>query len=174
MLLTTLVIGSLAKETVLAMAGYYILFCRRDKQYPLKAVLLVISSMIVYFGVRLLVLGGGMHYRDVSGVTLAHLRLNFGDHRWPIVFALTAGAYVPVVALGWKNLPVSLKQESLFLLVVLFVSSAEFSWLAESRNFMPLVFVLATASGRILASFRDTPIGQPLEEAPSTLSATPV
>ncbi len=51
-LLTTLVIGALAKESVLAMAGYYVLFGRKDKQYPAKVAVLVVCCTAVYFGVR--------------------------------------------------------------------------------------------------------------------------
>src|SRR5208283_1697756 len=57
-LLTTLVIGALAKESVLAMAGYYALFGRKDKHYPIKVAGLLVCCAAVYLGVRMLVLGG--------------------------------------------------------------------------------------------------------------------
>jgi hypothetical protein len=43
-----------------------------------------------------------------------------------------------------------------FLIPVLFVSSAFFSWLAESRNFMPVVIVLAVATGYLLTHWAAT------------------
>ncbi len=51
-LLTTLIIGSLAKETVLALSGFYVLFCRREKRYSIKAVVLCAASLATFFAVR--------------------------------------------------------------------------------------------------------------------------
>jgi hypothetical protein len=148
--ISALVIGSLAKETVLAIAGYYILFRRRDENYGIKAGTLLASVLLVYFGVRLFVLGGSMNYRQVSGVAVDHIWANLRDGRWPAVFLLTGGALVPFLVLAWKDTPNRLKWLTFYLLFVLFPSSLMFSWLAESRNFMPLAFVLAVISGRYL------------------------
>jgi hypothetical protein len=149
-LLTTLVIGALAKESVLAMAGYYVLFGRKDKQYPAKVAVLVVCCTAVYFGVRVFVLGGFMGYKDISGVTIEHVIRNLSDSRWHYVFLLTACALTPMLALGWKQTPVTLRRLALYLIAVLFVSSAFFSWLVETRNFMPAVIVLAVATGYLL------------------------
>jgi hypothetical protein len=157
LLLSTLIIGSLAKETVLAMTGYYVLFCRKERNYLLKAVTLCLASAIAYYGVRLLVLKGNMHYGQVSGVTLSHVSENWHDVRWPPLFLLTAGALMPFLAFDWKKTPLSLKRQAVFLLPVLFISSLFFSWLRESRNFMPLAFVLAVSAGTYLSRhFTDT------------------
>src|SRR5579875_1726810 len=56
--LTALVIGSLAKETVLALAGYYVLFQRRESHYLPKALLACGASAAAYLGVRALVVHG--------------------------------------------------------------------------------------------------------------------
>ncbi len=160
LLLTTLVIGSLAKETVLAMAGYYILFCRKEKRYPLKAATICLVSVGVYLGVRLFVLHGSMQYQQASGVTLEHVRENWQDLNWRIPFLLTVCALLPFLALDWKRTPPSLRRQALYLLPVLFISSLFFSWLREARNFMPLVFVLAVVAGRYLSrQSTDTPEG---------------
>ena len=66
-LLTTLLIGSLAKETVLAMAGYYLLFHQKERYYFAKAALVCLGSAIFFFGVRLAVLKGNMQYGQISG-----------------------------------------------------------------------------------------------------------
>ena len=150
-LLTTLLIGSLAKETVLAMAGYYVLFRRQEKGYVVKSALLVGLSLAVYFGVRFFVLHGAMSYQQTSGVGLDHVLENWRDPEWRIPFLLTACALLPFLAVGWKQTAVSLKRQALFLLPVLFLSSLFFSWLRESRNFMPLVFVTSV----IAASFME-------------------
>ncbi|MDQ2843209.1 MAG: hypothetical protein M3Y72_19660 [Acidobacteriota bacterium] len=152
-LLTTILLGSLAKETVLAMAGYYVLFCRKDAHYPAKSVTLCLSSLATYFGVRFWVLHGAMQYKQVSGVTPAHVWINWRSGRWFPLFCLSVGALLPFLILAWKRTPAVLKQQVLFLLPVLFISGLFFSWLDETRNFMPLVFVLAVVAGNYLQSF---------------------
>ncbi len=147
-LLTTLLIGSLAKETVLALFGYYILFCRKERNYGIKASVLSVASLVVYFGVRMYVLKGTIQYKEVSGVSSGHILLNWQGLDWPVLFVLTGCAYLPFLVIGWKKIPLSLKRMVFFLLPVLFISSLLFSWLSESRNFMPLVFVLAAVTAR--------------------------
>ena len=150
-LLATLIIGSLAKETVLAMSGFYVLFCRKQSNYLLKAIVLCLASLAIYFGVRLFVLHGAMQYQQISGVDTSHVRANWVDIRWHRLFFLTAGAYLPFLALGWKSTPASLKRMVLYLIPVLFVSSLVFSWLREARNWMPAVFVTSVIAGRYLS-----------------------
>ena len=153
LLLTTLVIGSLAKETVLAAAGYYVLFCRREPRFVSKAAGLVAACAAACFGVRAFVLAGAGQYRyeQVSGVAPGHLWANLAGGRWFPLFLLTAGALMPFLVLDWKETPLRLKQLVFFLLPVLFLSSALFGWLYEARNFMPLVIVLAVIAGRFLS-----------------------
>ena len=150
-LLATLVIGSLAKESVLAMTGYYLLFCRKENKYPLKAIGLCGATAAAYLGVRMLVLKGNLHYGQVSGVTIGHVGENWLDPQWKPVFLLTAAALLPFLALAWKETPLSLKRQASFLLAALFLSSLFFSWLREARNFMPLVVVLSVIAGRYWA-----------------------
>ncbi len=154
LLLTTLVIGSLAKETVLALTGYYLLFCRREPRFVSKAVALAAACGTAYFGVRAFVLDGigPYRYEQVSGVAPGHLWANLTGGRWFPLFILTAGALMPFLVLNWKETPLRLKQLVLFLLPVLFASSALFGWLYEARNFMPLVIVLAVIAGSYLSA----------------------
>lgn len=149
-LVTTLLIGSLAKETVLAMAGYYVLFRRQEKDYAMKAAVLSGLSLAAYFGVRFFVLHGTMSYQQTSGVGLDHVLDNWRDPEWRMPFLLTACALLPFLAVGWKQTAVSLTRQALFLLPVLFVSSLFFSWLREARNFMPLVFVTSVMAAGFL------------------------
>ncbi|HEY5177786.1 MAG TPA: hypothetical protein VII95_19715 [Terriglobales bacterium] len=150
LLLTTLVVGSLAKETVLAMSGYYVLFCWKEKNYLLKAITLCVASVGIYLGVRMLVLQGNLHYGQISGTPPNMVSLNWHDSRWPEGLLLTVGAFVPFLVLGWRDTPRSLKRLALFLFPVLFTSGLFFSFLVEMRNFMPLVFVLAVIAARYL------------------------
>jgi hypothetical protein len=146
-LFTTLIIGAFAKESVLAMAGFYVLFGRKDKRYPLRVAVLVPCCAAAYLGTRVWLLGGMMKYKNISGVGIENLMINLGDQRWRYVVALTAGALMPILALGWKQTPMFLRRLALYLAPVLFVSSAFFSYIKETRNFMPLVIVLAVVAG---------------------------
>jgi hypothetical protein len=101
------------------------------------------------------VLKGDIHYSQVSGVGRAHILSNLSPHLWPPVFLLTAGAFLPFLALNWGRTQLSLKRQVAFLLPVLFVSSLVFSNLYETRNFMPLVFVLAVVAGQYLFGCND-------------------
>lgn len=173
LLLTTLVIGALAKETVLAMAGYYLLFCRQERRYRLQAAALCVVSVAVYFGVRLYVLHGSMNYNQTSGVTLEHVVTNWrsgGIGDWHAPFLLTACALLPFLALNWKQTPRSLKRQVFFLFPVLFISSLFFSWLHEARNYMPLVFVLAV----VAANYFTPQSGDPLPKIDSERKETAV
>jgi hypothetical protein len=92
-----------------------------------------------------------MHYRDISGVSLEHISISWNNtETWIVPFLLTAGALIPFLAVGWRETPPALKHTALFLLPVLFVSNLVFGWLDESRNFMPVVFVLAVIAARTL------------------------
>ena len=153
-LLTTLLIGSLAKETVLGLLGYYVLFCRGEKHYEVKAALLTAVSVSFYYGVRLYVLHGAMGYKQVSNVSLSHAAINFGLSNWRPHLLIAVGAYVPFLILGWKMTAPPLKRLALYLFPVLFISSLLFSWLNEARNFMPLVFVLAVVAGHYFNSLQ--------------------
>jgi hypothetical protein len=151
LLLTTLLLGALAKETVLAMAGYYVLFCWKEKGYVVKAITLCLASAGVYVGVRMLVLHGNMHYAQISGAPPDMVSRNWFDPHWPSALLLTVGGFLPFLFFAWRDTPSSLKRLVLFLFPVLFTSGLFFSFLKETRNFMPLVFVLAVITGRYLA-----------------------
>jgi hypothetical protein len=147
-LLTTLLLGSLAKETILALCGFYAVFQGRTGKDAGRAVLLCSLCLAFFFGVRTLVLHGGMHYEQISGPGPRHVLENWRDSKWQKLFALTGGIYLPFVVLGWNRAPLLLKRLLLFLLPVIFVSSLFFSWLSETRNWMPVVFVSAVITAR--------------------------
>ncbi|MDQ2711366.1 MAG: hypothetical protein M3Y24_03865 [Acidobacteriota bacterium] len=174
-LLTTLILGSLAKETVLAMAGSYILFCRRDREYLVKAAALCVGVIGAFAGVRMFVLRKASQYKyeQVSGVSLAHLSANWHNGRWQAVLFLTVGVMTPFLVLAWRETPLALKRQVLFLFPVLFISSLFFSWLNEARNYMPVVFILAVVAGNYFghvlsypAALKDSLL--PLKAAEST------
>jgi hypothetical protein len=136
---------------VLALAGYYVLFRRKERNYWLKAITLCVASVAVYLGVRMLVLHGSMNaYSQISLAPPNMPSINWHDSRWPTGLLLTVGGFVPFLVLSWRETPNSLKYLALFLFPVLFASGLFFSFLVEMRNFMPLVFVLAVIAARYL------------------------
>jgi len=151
-LITTVLLGSLAKESVLALAVYYILFRGKEKGYRWKAAAMFAGAAAIFAGVRWAVLGGPLRYAQVSGGPPHLVRFNLTDGRWPVLFLLTAGAFLPFLVLGWKETPATLQRLALFLLPVLWLSSTFFGFLAETRNFMPVVFVLAVVAARQLSA----------------------
>jgi hypothetical protein len=163
-LLTTLVIGSLAKETVLALSGYYVLFGRTQKHYLLKAACLVAAALACYLGVRYYVLHSSMQYQDISGVNAAHMLENLRDKRWPEVVALTLLGPIYFLVLSWKDTPASLKRLYFYLVISLLVSSVGFSWLVETRNFVPAVIVLSVIAGRFCAGSLDSGKSRPIAD----------
>jgi hypothetical protein len=101
------------------------------------------AGLAVYIGVRAWVLQGDLHYARISGVDEGFYAINWQDSRWPPQLLCTVGPLVPFAVLAWQRAPRPLRWLTLYLAVVLFVSSLLFSWLVETRNFMPLVAVLA-------------------------------
>lgn len=149
-LLLTVLIGALAKETVLAMAGYYGLLHWRNRRYWPKAAALLGIAFTFYFGVRIAVLHGTPNYSQISGVSLGHVTENLRQRAWHLPLLFTVGTYLPFVVLAFRTTSAQLQILAGYLAVVLFVSSALFSWLIEVRNFMPLVVVLALITAQYL------------------------
>ncbi|HEY3742079.1 MAG TPA: hypothetical protein VGL53_19640, partial [Bryobacteraceae bacterium] len=157
LLVAAIGIGSMAKESVLALVVYYAIFKRGEPRHLIKSATLFAVAGVSFLGARLLVLGGSwMRYDQISGVTLKDFPLNWHDPLWPGVFILTACAFTPVLVLYWKETPLELKRLALFLLPVLAVTNMVISWMRESRNFMPVVFVFAVIAARAIV-----PVGAP-------------
>lgn len=142
-LLLAVTIGCLAKETVIAMAGYYVLFRWREKSYIWKGAILVVASVAVYELARIWVLHGLPSYRQISGVGSEHIATNWdGYSEWFPGLVYTVGIFVPFVIAGWEKSPWSLRSLALYWFPVLFISGLVFSWLREARNFVPLSAIL--------------------------------
>ena len=142
-LLLTVTIGCLAKEAIVAMAGYYALFRWREQSYFTKLAVLILAPVAVCGFVRVLVLKQFPGYEQVSGVDSNHSSLNwilFSE--WFPALLYTAGIFVPFVVAGWRKSPWTLRSLTIFWFPVLFFSGLYFSWLRESRNFVPLSALL--------------------------------
>jgi hypothetical protein len=142
-LLLTVMIGCLAKETIVAMAGYYAFFRGRERSHIWKGIILALAALAVCVVARVWVLHGILNYKQISGVTPDHVTANWKDYsRWLPGLLYTVGIFVPFIVAGWRKSPWTLRSLALYLFPVLFLSSLFFSWLREARNFMPLVAVL--------------------------------
>lgn len=157
-LVLTLFVGSLAKETVLVMAGFYALFRRGERGWLVKSATLTALAVGAYLGVRLFVLRGMPAYEQISGVGLSHVGTNLASPHWfPLIF-YTIGVFVPFAALTWTSLPRLLRQTIAYTFVTITGSSLLYSWLSETRNLVPVVIPLAVATAGWLASeFGDRP-----------------
>jgi hypothetical protein len=121
-----------AKETVLVLSGFYVLFYRRQANYLLKATILCAATPGTYFAVRVFVLHGSMQYHQISNVSLGHVSENLLPDKWVLHTLITLCSYLPFLILAWKDTPLSLKRLILYLLPVLFLSSLFFGWLNET------------------------------------------
>ena len=149
-LLTTLLLGTLAKESVIAMAGYYVLFRRKDRNYWWKSAALCLGSLAVCLGIRLAILHVDVKFTNISGLPPNFVLVNLRDSRWPTVTGMTLGAYLPFLLFGWRKIPRELRLLAAFVAAALFLSNLFLSWMHEIRNLMPGVFVLAVVAVRCI------------------------
>ena len=142
-LLLAVTIGCLAKETIVAMAGYYVLFRWCEKSFLWKSALLIVASVAVYAMARIAVLRGLPGYEQISGVGSEHILNNWNDYgNWLPGLLYTLGIFVPFVIAGWQKSPWTLRTLAIYWLPVLLVSGLFFSWLREARNYVPLAAIL--------------------------------
>ena len=142
-LLLSIMIGCLAKESIVAMAGYYAFFRGREKSHWWKTILLVFASVAVCAITRVWVLRGVPNYEQISAVGPEHVAVNWNNYSlWLPGLLYTVSIFTPFVFAGWQKTPWTLRSLAVYLFPVLFLSSLIFSWLREARNFMPLVAVL--------------------------------
>jgi hypothetical protein len=161
-LVLTVAIGCLAKETIVAMAGYYLLFRWRDKLYLWKSVFLILASMGVYAIARISVLHGLPAYEQISGVGSEQVSQNWNDYaRWVPGLLYTLGVFVPFVIAGWQKSPWNLRSLAIYWFPVLFLSGLFFSWLREVRNFVPVAAILVILTVyHLLPGEREESIGK--------------
>jgi hypothetical protein len=170
-LLLALLIGSLAKETVLGMAGYFVLFQRSEPRYPLKSTLLVGLALGAYFGVRAVVLRGVPAYAQISGVGFEHVLTNLHSKHWFELTFYSVGLFVPFLALAWRSTAVSLRRTIVYTFVMITASSLLYSWLAETRNLLPVAVPLAVVTAGHLLGWRPSAGEAPPEQPGGELQA---
>jgi hypothetical protein len=150
----TALVGVMAKESILVMPIYYLLFRRNDAWHWTRGLLLVAATFALAIAIRWIV-GARAEFEHISATTENHFLTNLADYsQWGRQLASTLGVFIPFVVIGWKDTPRDLKSLIVFLAPCLLISSLFFSWLREARNYMPLVAVLAVCTARVLGEDR--------------------
>jgi hypothetical protein len=160
----TVFIGIMAKESILAMCVYYLLFRIKDKGYLPKAIFLLGVSAAIVALIRLWVVPGENFannvfvIQDLGGTALPHLAKHVGNFSrwWPQVLCVV-GIFVPFLILAWKTTDTRLRNLAAFLLVTLLLSNFLFSWPNETRNLIPAVVPLALIAANYLLEKAKTP-----------------
>jgi hypothetical protein len=147
-------LGVLAKETVVLMVpAYWACYWRRPVAF-LRACVLGAVCVAAFLGARL-PLGWQPGAKNMNGTERLMIQDNLGigepmynpaaprSHNYlhPAVFV---GTFLPFVAWHWRRTDRRLKALFLVLTPLLLLSNLCFGWMYESRNYMPLVPLLAT------------------------------
>lgn len=153
-----IVIGALAKESVVALAGLYLLARWPDLRW--RAAIALVAGLLVVWLVRLYVYAGApVDTNTLSGVPLGHVLENLRRERFWLWFpqlGLTIGVFLPFLALAWPRVPRDLRILAGGLSLILPLTSLRFSWLYEARNYVPAVIPLAiVTAGHLLGELRE-------------------
>jgi hypothetical protein len=169
LLAASLVLGVWAKETVMLMVPvYWACHWRGGLRPALKTGLVGAACVAAFLAVRL-PYGWYPGYETMNGTDRLMVLDNLGigephyasaapawqNFLQPAVFVVP---FLPFIAWGWRRLDGRLKAICLVLPPLLLLSSLCFSWLYESRNYMPLLPVLATAALGAVPRGRRPPI----------------
>ena len=157
---TALFVGILAKESIVVMAVYFLLFRRKEEYRLPKTLFLFIVSAAIILSIRLwIVPAAATPFNDVfvlgnlRGRWLFFLSSNFGKYnQWVWQMLFTIGIFVPFLILAWKSAAQNIRSLAVFLLTVLLLSNIGFSWLTETRNLLPAVIPLALITSDYLLS----------------------
>ena len=155
-LAAALALGVMAKETaVLVVPAYLACYWRRGVRTWATTLGLGAACVAAYLAVRLP--AGWLDARNnINGLGGLMIGTNLGFGQ-PIALStdvpramnylhpfLFVGLFVPFLAWHWRNLHVRLRTVCLVLTPLLLASNLCYGWMYESRNYMPLVPLLAT------------------------------
>lgn len=143
-------VGILAKESILVMAVYFLIFRRKEKYYAPKSIFLLVVGAAITLCIRLWIVSAESPFNeyfvigDLKGTWLPYLSENFGKSaKWIGQTLFTIGIFIPFLILAWKSANRNIRNLAAFLAVVLLLSNMFFSWLVETRNLIPAVIPLA-------------------------------
>jgi hypothetical protein len=146
----TILIGIMAKESILVMPVFFLLFRRKEENYPAKAIVLLVACAAMVACIRLWIVPGRFFANNVfvldnlGGTALPHLLKHMGNFsRWGMQVLCAVGIFVPFLILAWKRARPELRNLACFLLVTLLLSNFLFSWPNETRNLIPAIIPLA-------------------------------
>jgi hypothetical protein len=154
-LAAALFLGVLAKETVVLLVPAYLAYYWRGGLPALaKTIALVIACLVAYFAARL-PLGWAPGNRSINGVDELMIASNLGiggaydpgswallsNYLHPLLFV---GTFLPFIAWHWRQIDGRLRVLFVVVAPLLLFSNLCFGWMYESRNYMPLVPLLAT------------------------------
>ena len=154
-LAAALTLGVLAKETAVIVAPAYLAcYWRRGWRTWFVTAGLGSACLAAFLAARV-PLGWGLGYGNFNGTTglMIGTNLGFGEpianltvplwmnYLHPLLFI---GAFVPVLIERWPSIDPRLRATCLTVTPLLLLSNVCFGWLYESRNYMPLVPLLAT------------------------------
>ena len=153
----SLALGVVAKETIVLMVpAYWACWWRKGWPAFWKAAALGAVCVAAFLAVRI-PNGWSLNNRQINGLDWLMLWDNLGIgprhfelfaplwvyYLHPAMFILT---FVPFIAMGWGRLDGRLKALCLTLPALVLLSNLMFGWIYESRNYMPLVPLLATSA----------------------------
>jgi len=165
-----LALGVLAKETAVLLVPAYLACNWRGGTFVLmKTAALGAACVAAYFAARL-PLGWSPGYGSINGTEelMIAANLGIGEPRAvtgvPIVFnylhpLLFVGSFLPFIAWHWRRIDPRLRALYVVLTPLLLFTNLCFGWMYESRNYVPLLPLLATMvlQGIVLPSKRGTP-----------------
>ena len=151
-----LALGVLAKETaVVLVAGYYLCYWRAGIPALSRTAVLVVGCVAAFLAARL-PLGWKVGFDAINATSGLMIGTNLGFGRQvfnqglaphsqnyiqPLVFI---GAFLPWIVAYWRSADRSLKVLFLTQVPLVLLSSLCFSWLNESRNYIPLLPILTS------------------------------
>ena len=157
-LAASLALGITAKETaVVLVPAYFACWWRQGLPAYARTAVLGCLASAAYLAVRVpfgwsgdsesingskLMIAQNLGLGDASFGSTAPLYQNYVQ---PLVFV---GVFLPLVWKNWKGIDSSLKAVFLTLVPLVLLSSIAFSWLYESRNYVPLLPILVAMSQR--------------------------
>jgi hypothetical protein len=166
-LLATVLIGSLAKESVLVLPVLGLLVYGRERELRLPLGLSLGLGLLLAAGIRVAI-AGDPAYEKISHVTPDHVFRNLWHLsylEWPRQTWHTAGWLLPLVVWGWRAAAPRLRGTILVLLPALLASNVVFSSLKESRNLMPVVVPMAVIAAGVLLGTGQPPVESPSRDA---------
>jgi hypothetical protein len=151
-------VGVVAKESVILIALAYALLRRDDARWLPRSTLLLGGGLGLIWLIRWLVDHDAPTAESLSGQAFEHLHRNLAEWRlWIPQVAFTLGLFAPFLALGWRRCPPLLRGLCVLLATALLATSARFSWLREARNFVPAAIPMGIVAAAWLMGELDEP-----------------